>query len=68
MIVTATHGKIYRHDEAGLKALQAEHPDVYAKVVENKPEKAIEQPKKAIEQPEKAIEQPKKKSKKASTK
>jgi len=61
MIVTATHGKIYRHDEAGLKALQAEHPDVYAKVVENKPEKAIEQPKKAIEQP-------KKKSKKASTK
>lgn len=61
MIVTATHGKIYRHDEEGLKALQAEHPDVYAKVVENKPEKAIEQPKKAIEQP-------KKKSKKASTK
>ena len=54
MIVTATHGKIYRHDEEGLKALQAEHPDVYAKVVKNKPEKAIEQPKK--------------KSKKASTK
>ena len=76
MIVTATNGKIYRHDEDGLKALQAEHPDVYAKVVKNKPEKAIEQPKKkskkAIEQPKKkskkAIEQPKKKSKKASTK
>lgn len=39
MIVTATRGKIYRHDEEGLKALQAEHPDVYAKVVKNKPEK-----------------------------
>ena len=54
MIVTATHGKIYRHDEEGLKALQAEHPDIFEKVVENKPEKAIEQPKN--------------KSKKASTK
>lgn len=54
MIITATHGKKYRHDEAGLKALQAEHPDVYAKVVKNKPEKVEEQPKK--------------KSKKASTK
>lgn len=54
MIITETHGKIYRHDEAGLKALQAEHPDVYAKVVKNKPEKVEEQPKK--------------KSKKASTK
>jgi len=61
MIVTETHGKIYRHDEAGLKALQAEHPDIFEKVVKNKPEKVIEQPKKAIEQP-------KKKSKKASTK
>lgn len=54
MVVTATHGKIYRHDEAGLAELQAEYPDVYAKVVKNKPEKVIEQPKK--------------KSKKASTK
>ena len=54
MIVTAKGDKIYRHDEAGLKALQSEHPDIYAKVVKNKPEKAIEQPKK--------------KSKKASTK
>lgn len=54
MVITATHGKIYRHDEAGLAALQSEHPDVYAKVVKNKPEKVIEQPKK--------------KSKKASTK
>lgn len=45
MEVTETHGKIYRHDEAGLKALQAEHPDVYAKVVKNKPEKVEEQPK-----------------------
>ena len=44
MIVTATHGKKYRHDEEGLKALQAEHPDVYAKVVKNKPEK-VEEPK-----------------------
>ena len=55
MIVTATHGKIYRHDEDGLKALQAEHPEVYAKVVKVKPEKV-------------EVEQPKKKSKKASTK
>ena len=39
MVVTKTHGKIYRHDEEGLKALQAEYPDVYAKVVKNKPEK-----------------------------
>ena len=54
MVVTATHGKIYRHDEEGLKALQAKHPDVYAKVVKVKPEKVEEQPKK--------------KSKKASTK
>ena len=54
MVITATHGKIYRHDEAGLKELQSEYPDIYAKVVKNKPEKAIEQPKK--------------KSKKASTK
>lgn len=46
MIVTATHGKKYRHDEAGLKALQAEHPEIYEKVVKNKPEKVIEQPKK----------------------
>lgn len=45
MIVTATHGKIYRHDEDGLKALQAEYPDVYAKVVKNKPEKVEEAPK-----------------------
>lgn len=44
MVITATHGKIYRHDEAGLKALQAEHPDIYAKVVKNKPEK-VEEPK-----------------------
>ena len=42
MVVTATHGKIYRHDEEGLKALQAEHPEVYAKVVKNKPEKVEE--------------------------
>ena len=54
MVVTATHGKIYRHNESGLAELQAEHSDIYAKVVKNKPEKAIEQPKK--------------KSKKASTK
>lgn len=45
MIVTETPGKIYRHDEAGLKALQTEHPDVYAKVVKNKPEKVEEAPK-----------------------
>ena len=45
MIVTAAHGKIYRHDEEGLKALQADHPDVYAKVVKVKPEKVEEQPK-----------------------
>jgi len=43
MIVITKHGgKIYRHDEAGLKALQAEHPDIYAKVVKNKPEKVEE--------------------------
>lgn len=42
MVITATHGKIYRHDEDGLKALQTEHPDVYAKVVKNKPEKVEE--------------------------
>ena len=42
MVVTATHGKIYRHDEAGLAALQAEYPDIYAKVVKNKPEKVEE--------------------------
>ena len=40
MIVITKHGgKIYPHDEAGLAALQAEYPDVYAKVVKNKPEK-----------------------------
>lgn len=44
MIVTEKNGKKYRHDEEGLKALQAEHPDVYAKVVKNKPEK-VEAPK-----------------------
>lgn len=42
MVITATHGKIYRHDEEGLAALQAEHPDIYAKVVKNKPEKVEE--------------------------
>lgn len=49
MIVTATHGKIYRHDEAGLKALQAEHPDVYAKIIkiDEKKEEEKEAPKKA---------------------
>jgi len=55
MIITETHGKKYRHDTEGLAALQAEYPDVYAKVVKNKPEKV-------------EVEQPKKKSKKASTK
>ena len=45
MIVTSTHGKTYRHDTEGLAALQAEHPEVYAKVVKNKPEKVEEQPK-----------------------
>lgn len=55
MIITATHGKIYRHDEEGLKALQAEYPEVYAKVVKVKPEKV-------------EVDQPKKKPKKASTK
>lgn len=45
MIVTRRYDKTYRHDEAGLKALQAEHPDVYAKVVKNKPEKVEEAPK-----------------------
>ena len=56
MIVTATHGKIYRHDENGLKALQAEYPDIYAKVVKNKPEKVEE----------KTPEKPKKTTKKKS--
>ena len=55
MVITATHGKIYRHDEEGLKALQAEYPEVYAKVVKVKPEKV-------------EVDQPKKKPKKASTK
>ena len=45
MVITATHGKIYRHDEEGLKALQAEYPEVYAKVVKVKPEKVEEAPK-----------------------
>ena len=45
MIVITKHGgKIYPHDEAGLAALQAEYPDVYAKVVKNKPER-VEAPK-----------------------
>ena len=46
MIVTATHGKKYQHDEEGLAALKAEYPKVYEKVVKVKPEKAAEQPKK----------------------
>ena len=45
MIVTEKYGKTYRHDEAGLKALQADYPDVYAKVVKVKPEKVEEAPK-----------------------
>ena len=44
MIVTEKNGKKYRHDEAGLAELQAEHPDIYAKVVKNKPKK-VEAPK-----------------------
>lgn len=53
-VATLYKEKVYKHDEEGLALLQAEHPDVYAKVVKNKPEKVEEQPKK--------------KSKKASTK
>lgn len=55
MVITATHGKIYRHDTEGLASLQAEHPEIYAKVVKVKHAKV-------------EVEQPKKKSKKASTK
>ena len=63
MIVTATHGKIYRHDEAGLKALQAEHPEVYAKVVKHG---NVEKTPEKVQNLNVTVE--KKKSKKASTK
>lgn len=45
MVTIAYHGKTYRHDEEGLAVLQAEHPEIYAKVVKNKPEKVEEAPK-----------------------
>lgn len=49
MVITATHGKIYRHDEAGLKALQAEHPDIFEKIIkiDEKKEEEKESPKEA---------------------
>lgn len=48
-VATLYKGKVYKHDEEGLALLQAEHPDIFEKIIkiDEKKEEEKEAPKKA---------------------